>query len=70
MWRSVVVEPRRLRWARAACWLLVGCATGCSFMGKQMAVYSVSDCIERQCRGEQGKTHQQCMTSCQRQYAP
>jgi hypothetical protein len=43
---------------------------GCSFLGKQVAIGSVDSCIQRHCDREQGKARQQCMTSCQRQYAP
>jgi hypothetical protein len=44
--------------------------TGCSLLGKQVAISTVDSCIQRQCEAEQGKARQQCMTSCQRQYGP
>jgi hypothetical protein len=41
--------------------------SGCSFLGKQVAVSTVNSCIENICESEQGKARQQCMTSCQRE---
>lgn len=50
--------------------LVAGCLllSGCSFLGKQVAVSAVNSCTEKQCGSEQGKAREQCMTSCQQQY--
>jgi len=67
MLRSVVVDDFRRRWVVIAVCVLL---TGCSFLGEQVAISSAHSCIQRQCKAEQGKARQQCMTSCQRQYGP
>jgi hypothetical protein len=43
---------------------------GCSFFRSQVAISSADGCIEKQCRDEQGKARQECMTRCQREYGP
>ena len=43
---------------------------GCSFLSKQVPISAANECIEKQCRAEQGKAQQECVALCQRRYGP
>jgi hypothetical protein len=61
------VEPFR-RSAFASLLVSLVAMSGCSFFGKQVAIDATRACIQRDCAGEQGAAHQQCMGECQRRY--
>jgi hypothetical protein len=56
--------------ARGALLAVCAALASCSFFRDQVAVSATNACIEKQCRTEEGKARQECMTQCQRQYGP
>lgn len=48
--------------------VLVVTLPSCSFLSKQVAAGSATECAQRECGDEAGAARQQCMTECQRRY--
>jgi hypothetical protein len=42
--------------------------SGCSFLRQQVAVSTVSDCVERNCAHQEGAARQQCSAECANSY--
>jgi hypothetical protein len=64
---AIAARPARARGA-----LIAVCAAlaSCSFFRNQVAVSAADACIEKQCRAEEGRARQECVTQCQRHYGP
>ena len=41
---------------------------GCSFLREQVAVSTASDCVNRNCAGQQGAAREQCSVECSNRY--